>query len=47
VYKSGNIVFVVCALNIQCILHQSCPMKTQHFTQVLLNIDLRGPENNW
>jgi len=30
--QSCKIVFVARACNIPCILHQSCPMKTQHFT---------------
>jgi len=30
--QSYKMVFVALASNIQCVLHQSCPMKTQHFT---------------
>ena len=30
--QSCKIVFVVCACNFRCILHQTCPMKIQHFT---------------
>jgi len=29
--QSYKIVFVARACNIQCILHESCPMKTQNF----------------
>jgi len=32
--QSGKIVFVARAGNIQCILHQSYPMKIQHFTSM-------------
>jgi len=30
--QSYKIAFIACASNIQCILHQSCPMKTRNFT---------------
>ena len=32
--QSYKIVFVARTCNIQCILHQSCPIKTQNFSQM-------------
>jgi len=36
--QSCKIVFVACACKIRCIVHQSCPMKNQHFTPGLGNL---------
>jgi len=51
--QSGKIVFVARACNIKCILHQSCPMKTEHFTPVInplslsfMTVQLFHPMNN-
>jgi len=37
-YSQEKIVFATRACNVQCILHQSCPMKTQHFTPMRIPV---------